>query len=72
MKRVFEGTSHLTDNMKAEIRQVNILVITLLTTKLTKREVLNWRILVRGRGRYVETYLGPLFPRRASGPSKLG
>lgn len=32
MKRVFEGTSHLTDNMKAEIRQVNILVITLLTS----------------------------------------
>ena len=27
MKRVCEGTSHLTDNMKAEIRQVNILVI---------------------------------------------
>ena len=27
MKRVCEGTSHLTDNMKTEIRQVNILVI---------------------------------------------
>lgn len=29
MKRVCEGTSHLTDNMKAEIRQVNILVMQL-------------------------------------------
>ena len=27
MKRVCEGISHLSDNMKAEIRQVNIPVI---------------------------------------------
>ena len=40
MKRVCEGTSHLSDNMKAEIRQVNILVITydLMSLLLTECE----------------------------------
>ena len=42
VKRVCEGTSHLTDNMKAEIRQVHILVIMYYTNLLlTEHEGLN-------------------------------
>ena len=52
MKRVCEGTSHLTDNMKAEIRQVNILVIrydtSLLLTECEGRTREYWRDVVSG------------------------
>ena len=52
MKRVCEGTSHLTDNMKAEIRQVNILVMrcdtSLLLTACEGRAREYWRDVVSG------------------------